>query len=160
MSREVTSVKFPSFPNYTDEMYLGDEPARPGGGMTWVDPEALERGEVITLRSDAWSTQHGSAETLNGKLMCCDMKAGFNDSVEIIGEHLMVHHIKMHPNGNYAIAVVYTNDGYMSVPEQWPDPLEKKAAVRIIKKVGKEGKIGKLIEETALRLMEEAESNG
>lgn len=72
MSREITKDLFPSFINYTDEMYLGNKPC--GKGHNY-----LLNGNVIA--SDRWETKYGGGETIGDKIKICNFH--INEKISI-----------------------------------------------------------------------------
>ncbi len=73
-SLEWSENLFPSFPNYTKEMYEGNEPACKG--------HELISGGV----ADKWTFFKGSAETYNGEILNADFSIDKNTSVFIVGD--------------------------------------------------------------------------
>ena len=75
MSREITKDLFPSCVNYTDEMYLGNEPA--GKGHFYILPNRKK------VESDRWECQYGGGESIGDKIKICNFHIGHKISIYI-----------------------------------------------------------------------------
>jgi len=101
MSREITSVKFPSFPNFTDEMWLGNEPCGKGHEM------------VTGGYADRWSTEFGEGETYNGEIHFFSIKLNYKISIFICGSTLYILDIRHDGKSDFW---EYSNDGNGLMP--------------------------------------------
>lgn len=78
MSRDITGIKFPSFPNFTDEMWLGNEPCGKGHEM------------VAGGYADRWSTEFGGGETYKGEIQFFSINLNYKISLFICGDTLYI----------------------------------------------------------------------
>ena len=101
MDREITGKLFPSFPNYTDEMYLGNEPCGKGHEM-------LDGGFA-----DRWSTKWGSGETYNNKILHFSINLNPKVSIFICANTLYILDIRYAGKSDFW---EYNNDGNFKMP--------------------------------------------
>ncbi len=78
MSRELTSVLFPSFVNYTDEMYLGNEPC------------GKVRDHLNGGYRNRWSCKWGDGESYKGELINANFSINEKIRIYIIGSVLWI----------------------------------------------------------------------
>ena len=78
MSRKIVSELFPSMENYTDEMYLGNEPC--GKGHEHIDGGYCDR----------WSCKYGSGESYKGELINADFRINEKITIYIVGSILWI----------------------------------------------------------------------
>lgn len=69
---------FPSFPNFTESMWDGNEPNCKGHDM-------VGGGE-----SQKWTFRYGNAETFNGEILCASISLSSKVSISIVGDTLNI----------------------------------------------------------------------
>ena len=91
---------FPSFPNYTQAMYEGDEPA--GKGHKHINGGYCER----------WASKYGGGESYAGEIIDANFSINTKTTIYIVGSHLWI--VEQRYSGKSDVWE-YTNDGYMKV---------------------------------------------
>lgn len=71
-----------TFPNYTKEMYDGNEPAGKGHEL------------VCGGFADRWETKYGGGETFNGKIIHFSFSLNPKVTIDIVGDVLNIHDIR------------------------------------------------------------------
>lgn len=106
MRNIVKNTPFESFPNYTDEMYMGEIPCGKGG--RYVVNGDFEH----PVESDRWSYCHGGGESIGDDIMNATVSINVNDSVFLCGSTIAVNHIRHYKN--YCISIMWCNDGKLN----------------------------------------------
>lgn len=75
MDVQMTGILFPSFVNYTDEMYQGNKPAR------------LERDFLGNVR-EYYKFCRGDAQFVNGNVLCAKFDIDKNHTIYLVGNHI------------------------------------------------------------------------
>ena len=75
---DIENCPFPSFPNFTKEMYDGNAPCRKGYRM-------IDGGE-----SDSWTTKYGDGETYKGEIINAKFNINQKITIYITGNHLWI----------------------------------------------------------------------
>ena len=79
---QIAKLLFESFPNYTEAMYLGNEPAGKG------------HGHINGGYCDRWCCQWGGAETYDGRIIHATFSLNHKVSIYIVGDALWVMDIR------------------------------------------------------------------
>lgn len=101
METEYFKTMFPSFPNYTLEMYKGNEPCGTG--------HKLANGGI----ADRWSCKYGGGETYGDTILHASFSTNNKITIYIVGNHLWI--VDSRYSGNSDIWE-YSNDGYLRFP--------------------------------------------
>lgn len=145
MSRDlVKNSPFESFPNYTDEMYLGNEPS--SKGVEYITHNGVEK-------CDDYLWKNGHAEVINGKLQYGSVNIDAYNQVVIIGRTLCVQ--KMVTYKSFKIWKYWCNvDSYNPNLKDYGEitELDISGAMKILNKL-RDCKIEQIIKKKAIELI-------
>ena len=135
------SKLFPSFPNYTEEMYNGNEPS------------SKEYLSIDNSIHDIWSTQYGKAETCEDRIITAIFNIGAQKSISIIGNSLWV--VKLLQKGVYEYCYNHGGIG-MEKYGMIKFDLSKEETLKIINTKIENCKLWEMVQKRALELYNES----